>query len=123
METAAVSFFYVSLCFVVFCLRDGIARNNVALRFSTLTPLCGDESRPQPSNVSCERHERFLRVLRPVRRQKNVSFFIYLCLIQLFYVTGRACHHLFTQYHPLNTAIDIMALPRDPHVARPNVDE
>ena len=57
--------FYVSLCFVVFCLRDGIARNNVALRFTTLTPPCGDESRPQPSNVSCERHERSLRVLRP----------------------------------------------------------
>ena len=57
--------FYVSLCFVVFSLRDGIARNNVALRFTTLTPPCGDESRPQPSNVSCERHERSLRVLRP----------------------------------------------------------
>ena len=65
METMTVSFFYVSLCFVVFSLRDGIARNNVALRFTTLTPPCGDESRPQPSNVSCERHERSLRVLLP----------------------------------------------------------
>ena len=66
-----VSFFYVFLCFVVFCLRDGIARNNVALRFTTLTPPCGDESRPQPSNVSCERHERSLRVLRP---KKDCNF-------------------------------------------------
>ena len=81
--------FYVSLCFVVFCLRDGIARNNVALRFSTLTPLCGDESRPQPSNVSCERHERtslFLslgkqerlsRVFRLVKRKAKCLLFTF----------------------------------------------